>query len=73
MECNKCDTYRASCRNHKIVMKIIKNVNEITGLPVRPADISYIKYQLMQHDNSYELSAMDDIEFQSKITAIIGG
>ena len=72
MTCNKCNDYNASCRNHIIVNKIIKSVNELTGNKVKPADISYIKYQLLQQDNSYELSAMDDDDFNEKIMAVIG-
>ena len=65
--------YNASCRNHRIVCKIIRSVNELTGNPVKPIDIGYIKYQLLQQDNSYELESMPDADFNERVMAVIGG
>ena len=73
MECDKCDKYKSSCRNHIIVKKIIKSVNELTGHKVSIADISYIKYHLLQQDNSYELSVMNDADFNERIMVVIEG
>ena len=67
------ESYKASRRNQIIISKIISATKNITGTDVSAADIYYLKYQLLQQDDSYELSSMNDAEFQSKITAIIGG
>jgi hypothetical protein len=75
MKCKNCNNecFKASCRNHRIVTKIIRSVNDITGHPVKPIDIGYIKYQLLKQDNSYELSSMNEDDFNKRIKAIIGG
>lgn len=67
------ESEKASQRNHIIVKKIISTTREITSEDVTSADVYYLKYQLLQDDNSYELSEMSDVEFHKRITAIIGG
>ena len=73
MEHTKYYYDRKACkRNHAIVNMIISSVNEITGKTVSMEDISYLKYQLLQHDNSYELSSMNETEFKERLIEIIG-
>ena len=59
---------KESKRNHIIVDRIISSMK---GLTV--ADVYYLRYQLLQHNNSYELSEMSDAEFHKRLKAIIGG
>lgn len=67
------ESEKASQRNHIIVTKIISSTKKITGCDVTAADVYYLKYQLMKQDNSYELSAMNDADFNERIMAVIGG
>ena len=67
------ESEKASQRNHIIVTKIISSTKKITGSDVTAADVYYLKYQLMKQDDSYELSAMNDADFNERIMAVIGG
>lgn len=67
------ESEKASQRNHIIVTKIISSTKKITGSDVTAADIYYLKYQLLKQDDSYELSAMNDADFNERIMAVIGG
>lgn len=71
--CRLHESEKASQRNHIIVDKIISSTKKITGCNVTIADISYIKYQLLKQDNSYELSSMNDADFNERLMAVIGG
>ena len=67
------ESEKASQRNHIIVTKIISSTKKITGSDVTAADVYYLKYQLLRNDNSYELSAMNDADFNERIMVVIGG